>query len=57
MRDVVISATVVTSDQEAAVRTIEAFARAATGLALDGMNVSVSIFGAADEAHEIGGNP
>lgn len=40
---IVVSATVVTDEEAHAARVMEAFARAATGLALEGMLVSVTI--------------
>jgi hypothetical protein len=40
---IVISATVVTEDQTQATRAAEVLARAAAGLVLEGMNVSVSM--------------
>lgn len=43
MAELVISATVVTEDQNAATRAAEAFSRAATGLALEGINASVTM--------------
>ena len=42
-QSIVVSATVVTEDEVHAARVMEAFARAATGLALEGMLVSVTI--------------
>lgn len=43
MTTVVITAAVVTDDQQAAARAAEVLARAATGLVLDGINVSISM--------------
>jgi hypothetical protein len=40
---IVISTSVVTDDQTLAARTVEAFARTATGLALEGLLVSVTV--------------
>lgn len=40
---IVVSASVVTDDQTLAARAVEAFARAATGLALEGLLVSVTV--------------
>lgn len=40
---IVVSCSVVTDNAEHAARAVEAFARAATGLAFEGMQVSVSI--------------
>jgi hypothetical protein len=39
----VVSVTLVTEDQEAVVRAVESFARAAAGLALEGLMVSVTV--------------
>lgn len=51
---IVISATVVTDDQEQALKAAEVLARAAAGLVLDGVNVSVHM-GIADDEDEEGG--
>lgn len=50
MAELVISATVVTSDQNAATRVMETFSRAATGLALEGIMVSLTACTADEEA-------
>ena len=42
-RVMVISATVVTSDPEQATRAAEVFGRAAAGLILDGINVTINM--------------
>jgi hypothetical protein len=47
----VVSATVVTEDQAQAARAAEAFARACTGLALEGIGVNLSI-GTVDDEEE-----
>lgn len=44
----VISATVVTDDHEQATRAAEVLARAATGLVLDGVSVSLALYRADD---------
>lgn len=49
----VISATVVTDNEEHAARAAEVLARAATGLVLDGMSVSVSLM--RSDAEEVDG--
>lgn len=46
---IVVSATVVTESPEKAMRSVEAFARAAAGLAMEGMLVSVTISKGHDE--------
>ncbi len=43
MKDMVISVTVVTSDPQQAARAMESFGRAAAGLGLDGISVSLHI--------------
>lgn len=40
---IVVSASVVTDDEALATRSVEAFARTATGLALEGLLVSVTV--------------
>jgi hypothetical protein len=47
-RHLVVSATVVTQDQGRAARAAEVLARAATGLGLEGLNVSITIGTAVD---------
>jgi hypothetical protein len=53
VKPVVISATIVTENPEHATRAAEAFARACTGLVLEGINVSLSM-GYGDEDDDAG---
>jgi hypothetical protein len=50
--DIVVSATVVTSDPEHVVKSAEAFGRAIAGLALEGISVGLSIGTVEDEDEE-----
>lgn len=43
MADLVVSATVITTNADHVARATEAFGRAAAGLALEGMSVSVTV--------------